>query len=276
VKITCDTTRTEERRQRLQEYMSTYVLAEPKRFICRHYRACRASHDGEFYKGQLHHLGRHYDLLVDGRPFRIVVVGQEYGGPPSCVTLARRYVDVAEESGLGKTLGQRNPHMRGTTHLLRLLFDIGLGSDRAGEYVDVDGEPRHLFDMFSLANYLLCSAHEGGTARGTSTAVMRANCQGHFRETLRILDPTVVVVQGKTFWRSDVQHVFTEVKAVAADVYRAGLGERSMLVVALNHPSVPSGAQGWGTVTPSQYLLQRVAPAAGTVRALALQTTAGG
>lgn len=43
-------------------------------FVCSDYRTCEASHAGDFYEGQLHHVGRHYDLLPDGQPLRVVVI----------------------------------------------------------------------------------------------------------------------------------------------------------------------------------------------------------
>lgn len=53
----------------------------------------------------------------------------------------------------------RNPHMRGTTSALRILFGNGLGADWEGEFVTtVNGERFHVFDAFALVNVLLCSA----------------------------------------------------------------------------------------------------------------------
>jgi hypothetical protein len=44
-----------------------------------------------FTPAQLSHVGRHYDLTRDERPFRIVI-GQEVGGKgKACTTLAERY-----------------------------------------------------------------------------------------------------------------------------------------------------------------------------------------
>lgn len=61
--------------------MAANVLND-RRFICRHFDECLASTKGrgKFHEGQLSHVGRRYDLL---RPFRIVVVGQEYAARAS-------------------------------------------------------------------------------------------------------------------------------------------------------------------------------------------------
>src|SRR5437868_4567994 len=60
-------------------------------FICGAAEMCKASHAGDFHESQLHHVGNSYDLLLDERPLRIVVVGQEYGHGPPLVGLAARH-----------------------------------------------------------------------------------------------------------------------------------------------------------------------------------------
>ena len=65
------------------------------------------------------HVGKHYDLEVDGRPMRIVLVGQEYGQAYTCVDLCGRSTMIATSAQDG--FKRRNPHMRGVTSTLRLL-----------------------------------------------------------------------------------------------------------------------------------------------------------
>src|SRR5438034_300124 len=74
--LTCDRRQSEDRRRALEQYLTTNVLTAE--FLCTHYRECKSSHTATFYEGQLHHVGRFYDLLCDRLPFRIVIVGQEY------------------------------------------------------------------------------------------------------------------------------------------------------------------------------------------------------
>lgn len=96
--LTADPVRTENRRRLLEQYLLFNVLT-PTEFICRHFSECKHSHPGKFYQGQMHHLGRYYDLFLHGSPFRIVVVGQEYGGGPSYVSMAMRY-EMIMHSGM--------------------------------------------------------------------------------------------------------------------------------------------------------------------------------
>ncbi len=136
----------------LDRYMATNVL-DGMTFVCDKYDACRASHAGQFFEGQLHHVGRHYDLVVDGKSFRIVVVGQEYGNGPRYVSREARSRDVAELTGVGKRFFSdgghpaRNPHMRGTTSLLRLLFGRAPGRDYSGEFLSLNGTSVHIFEL---------------------------------------------------------------------------------------------------------------------------------
>lgn len=191
----------------LDRYMSAYVLSE-RGFVCQNFNACRGSHPGEFFEGQLHHIGDHYDLHVEGRPLRIAVMGQEYGNGPAGVDRIARTRDVAIDTGRGKRFRAdgrhpaRNPHMRGTTNVLRLLLGAGLGSDYEGEFLTLGSKRAHIFEAFALTNFLLCSAiaaglSDVGSKRGRSTRVMQRNCSVHLRAAMEILEPTVIIVQGR-------------------------------------------------------------------------------
>ncbi len=74
----------------------------------------------------------------------------------------------------------RNPHMRGTANVLRLLFGIPLGADHNSEFMMIEGERIHIFDAFALVNYLLCSAVSAdGRMRGLAartTEYLRIIC----------------------------------------------------------------------------------------------------
>jgi uracil-DNA glycosylase len=266
--LTCNLAQSNQRKQNLAKYMAANVLVD-NRFICTHFRDCQTSHPGIFYEGQLHHIGKYYDLAVDDKPFRIVVVGQAYGHAPARVTMEQRYQMIVVETGEKKAFGAggglpaRNPHMRGTTSLLRLLFGIQLGTDHASEYIQLsNGEKCHIFDAFSLVNYLLCSAvPKGGSTTDKSTPTMRQNCRGHFRQTLEILEPTMVVVQGIGFW-SLVRKSFDRVEPIdkVQPLYRSQLGRREFLTAAFSHPSARDSQYGWGANDHTPYLIETVVP----------------
>lgn len=276
MRLTSDPARTAARQHALDEYVTANVLAEE--FLCRHYSQCKASHSGVFYEGQLHYLGRHYDLLFDDSPLRVIVVGQEYGHAPARVDAQARY-DMIMRSGLESRFKAeagreaRNPHMRGTTNVLRLLFGLKLAADHDSEFVSLNGERVHIFDAFGLVDYLLCSAvGTDGSMRGLATKTMMANCQSHFREVLRILEPSVIVIQGKGFWTS-IKNAFDSVTQRSDQIYTVRLGATKALAAVFTHPSARF-PNNWGANYQTPYLLGTVAPAIAHIRTQLLGASA--
>ena len=257
-----------QRREELDAYLNRNVLSSE--FVCAHYGQCTSSHRGRFYEGQLHHVGRFYELLADSIPFRVVVVGQEYGHAPARVGTEARSVMVMD-SGLEHRFKAddkypaRNPHMRGTTNVLRLLFGLPLGNDHESEFLTIGAERVHIFEAFALVNYLLCSAvGADGTSRGLATPTMMKNCQQHFREALRILEPSVLVIQGKGFWNW-VKGAFDAVSQDTDHNYRVSFGLSKALVAVFSHPS-SHFPNNWGANCKTPYLLQTVAPSIERIR----------
>jgi hypothetical protein len=134
------------------------------------------------------HVGRHFDLEIGGRPLRIVIVGQESGWPkgPGArrrgrrVTLEKRYEIVHDVTGQERRYYAepghpgRNPHMRGTTQALRIIFGKGPGTRFEDEFVTPSkGRAFHIFDGFALVNRLLCSAGRVIPVRRNDWAVRR-------------------------------------------------------------------------------------------------------
>ncbi len=272
--ITHNAEGTRRRTARLRWYYSRHVL-RGRDFICRHCEECVASHAGRFIPGQLNAPGGCFDLAVNGVPLRMMIVGQEVGGGEGRVSMARRkqrVMAVALERHYRREgdFPGRNQHMKGVTNALRLLFERGLGSDYEGEWLTfADGSRHHLFECFALVNYLLCSAISADpnarARRGESTATMRRNCNEHFRATLDILEPTVVVVEGKSFWKN-VRRAFDHVEQIdeQGNLYAAQIGNQRTFIASLTHPSAMH-PHNWGSNERMPYLLDVVAP---TIRRL--------
>jgi hypothetical protein len=266
--FSCNRVKTHQRRKALETYLTTNILGSD--FICRDYGACKSSHAGSYYEGQLHHIGQCYDILADGAPLRVMIVGQEYGQPPARVSCEARH-EMIMSSGIDCRFTAesghepRNPHMRGTTSVLRLLFGIPLGADFNSEFISIDGERRHIFEAFALVNYLLCSAvTEETKTRGLATPEMKKNCLKNFRVALEILEPSVVIVQGKRYWPS-VQNAFDEVTPEIHQIYRAKLGSMQTLVAVFTHPSAHY-PHNWGTNDHTPYLLSTVVTSVAWIR----------
>ena len=206
------------------------------------------------------HVGRHYDLEADGRPVRIVVLGQEYGQARECVDLAGRSEMIALSAQAG--FRGRNPHMKGVTSTLRLLLGRSPGEDSEGERL-FDG---HVFDGCAQVNYLLCTAlttprskdaHGGG--RGNSSVEMQRNCGRHFLHTMEILEPTVIVVHGLALrrWMTNALPL-PQVGSTAEVVEIAG---RRADLLTFTHPSAGGHSGWWGATPRTRYLRETVAPA---------------
>lgn len=266
-RLTTNIEATAQRLAALQTHVDAEVLG-PNAFRCRSYTACRDSHEGSFFEGQLHHVGQHYDLSVDGRPLRIVIVGQEYANGPSRVTLADRYQDIPIRSGLQKRFKSdglyegRNNHMRGTTSVLRLLLGRNPGERYDEEFWDIGGRRIHVFDMFALVNFLLCSAIDAkesatGSKHGRSTPIMRRHCGRHFVRAIEILEPTVVIVQRKDVLRW-MASIMTDERVQSETLRNARIGNHRTLIATLSHPSA-QGTYNWATLS-RPYLQDVVVP----------------
>src|SRR5262249_23947769 len=96
-----------------------------------------------FPEAQTAHAARTFAGTDDGRPLRVVVIGQEYGHGPAHFTLRQRYELIHDDVGLERRYYKepghlsRNPHMRGATSALRLIFGGDLGADWGGEFLEI-------------------------------------------------------------------------------------------------------------------------------------------
>ena len=246
---------TERRQTELNQYYACEVMRDGS-FLCKHYETCRESHCGPFFEGQVHYVGGHFDAAVNRVPMRVVIVGQEYGHGPALTDATTRRSMIQGSAHAPRGFADRNPHMKGTTHALRILFGLPPGEDQAGEVLDVGGSGVHLFDAFALVNVLLCSATDG-TTRGQATDTMLTNCSHHFRSVLDILQPTVLICQGKGFF-GYVAEALGAPKAKES-IFPFQCGGTDGLGVCLNHPSTPRWDWGWAH-RDQPYLRTRVIP----------------
>lgn len=253
--------RSAQRRSELIEYMSREVLRPRQQFVCRHYRDCLSSCSGKlYYPGQLHHVGPHYDLNVDGEAMRIAVLGLDYGSPDVGINVDQRTSDIIH-FGRNTAFGRRNPHMKGTASTLRLLLGRAPGTDAEGERLFGSGDT-HIYEAFALLDVVMCSAIDRlgteGSAPSCATETMKHNCSGHLREALRILDPTVIVIQGRSA-RAAFLHALglSDLQSISSSVQH---NQRTVQVFDFYHPSAPGKAGWWGQSPQSRYLREVVEP----------------
>jgi hypothetical protein len=88
--------------------------------------------------------------------------------------------------------------MQGVMNALRVAVGRAPGADRVGELLDLAGrdDPVYLFDAYAMTDLRLCSAFRAGSTDSRGTRVMSSNCLRHLSATVRILEPTLCIVQG--------------------------------------------------------------------------------
>ena len=265
VEVVSDSHATAGRRRRLESYMNAHVLADDQ-FVCRHQGACKASalrqQGVAFHEGQLSYVGRHYDLRCGGCEVRVLIVPMENGGPPGHVSLDERSRQVRIR--IHDAFGHRNPHMRGVTLALQLAFGLPLGTTD-GEWLASNTGPIHILDGYAMANLLLCSAVHVGTTTSKATSAMRANCIEHLVKTIEILEPTLIISQGKTV-EPTLRAAFESDEQIDDRVWKAKCADSEFVWVALHHPT-----RNWESVG-RPYLKDVVAPAITRARASVLGT----
>ncbi len=258
-------------RRRLDEYLHRVVSAEG-RFQCPAGERCAgsvASGHG-LAQGQLSYVGDRYAAEIDGRSFRVLVASMQVGDAEAPVTMSRRREQIRVR--IPELPAQRNAHMRGVTYALQLLFGLEPGLD--GEHLD-DGT--HVLDAYAMANSTLCSnlPTSGASRRGAPTRTMLRECGVHLRDTIRLLQPTIIHTQGRSSNEATSTHgslaaIVDEVQWL--DDWTAKIRVDAVRAVwcSLPHPSAgPPKAWQW---TTSPFYAKVARPALLRARALALST----
>jgi EcsC protein family len=263
VALWCDSDASVRRRTELTAYMDRHVLG-PGGFCCSSADDCRTSamtraEPIDFAAGQLSHLGQYYDVYEDDVPLRVLVIGMETGRADVGITLPMRRRQVLDNSA-ALPPRSRNPHMVGVTHALRTLFGRPVGDDDGGEHLDLGLENGsvHLFDAFAMANVRLCTSVRAGTTQSRPTAVMTKNCVPHLLETVRILQPTICVVQSTAIPAALARYV-TDRRQISSHLSEVTIGGVRTLMAEFSHPTAYAELN-WGRWTNMPYLQDTVVP----------------
>lgn len=236
----------------LNEYMENNVLHPDNGFICKYGEKCEAScraDNREFYPGQLSHVGPLYDLKRDGKPFRVIISGAEYGYPEKPHSLKDRTEVV-------NNCVPDNPHMRGTLCLLQVLF--GEEPDNGALDMTINGKSEKIFHAFSLSNYLLCSGIQNESPTMAFTGHMTKYCRDHYQKTLEILQPQMVILEGGRAWEFFWERYDISLNHRNPAIETIEVGENPILVLPLYHPSYRG--KFWGAAG-SKALREYVKPA---------------
>jgi hypothetical protein len=232
-------------------------------------------------EGQLQHVGHKYDLFKSGKPLRIVISGID-AGALNMVTMDERYKQVVEDSGFHKLVRsasierRRESHAVGTTFLLKVIL-------RGKESIEGDGwvnwyeefisnhekndeKPKkedHIFNMMSLVNFLICCGTIGDTMNSNDTPPRVAyNCFPHYLKTLEILEPTLVIFQGKGWFSRCLKEARIDDcwKALGSDYGRFRYQGLEFIGCDFYHPSHRQYSWYQQNVGPTEYFKGTVVP----------------
>jgi hypothetical protein len=197
---------------------------------------------------------------------RILVLGMDTGRPDGGVTMDQRRQQIYAR--IPEPFSKRNPHMRGTTLALRVLFGREQWQERREEFLELNGEPVHLLDAYAMANVRLCSAINPGSTKSKGTRTMSRNCLRHLRATVEILQPQVVVLQGARI-RESAGPLMRDPDRLGPNLERVELAGVPVLLASFGHPSYPGPKGNWSWPS-SSYFAAVVVPALQDARRLAI------
>ncbi len=246
--------------KRLEEYCSRRVLNPESGFCCERGEACRNSAEGPgnaFAAGQLSYVGDGYAVEIDGIPMRILVAAMQVGSS-EVIDMKRRRGQI--RARIPESPRERNPHMRGVVQVLQVLFGL-----EPGGVVEKIHNSSHVLEAYAMANSVLCSnlPTGGRSRRGSPTRAMLTNCREHLRQTIALLEPTIIVTQGNAPAKALGQAV-DRYERVRDRVAQVKAGDARAVCCELWHPAA------WGYWGDTGHFNTAAVPALRYARHLAL------
>ncbi|MCL4515668.1 MAG: hypothetical protein M1379_08815 [Firmicutes bacterium] len=184
-----DMARTQERYRALKEYYDTRGL-NADNFSCPKYPDCLDSQkEGTIqqYLGGTAGLMPFYDVEYKNTPIRVLSVGKETGYMVNTPYGTSPNFDVNTLNVLNCINWKRkNNHIKGTLITLQRIFEL---------------ETEYVYASYALSDALRCSFQLKNTADNVSavkdTPKMRDNCLEYLVDEIRILEPTLIILQGE-------------------------------------------------------------------------------
>jgi hypothetical protein len=176
--------KTRERYTQLQSWLNADC------FSCPFFTACAASQKPgtvKQYSGGTAGLMPFYDAEYKGNPIRVLIVGKESGYMCNSEYGTSENFDTTTRNLL-KCINwrQKNNHIRGTLITLQRIFSV---------------DSEYIYASYALSDALRCAFQAQDRAGNLSavldTSVMRSNCLGYLIDEIKILEPTLVIVQGE-------------------------------------------------------------------------------
>ncbi|WP_406045526.1 hypothetical protein OG799_14260 [Micromonospora sp. NBC_00898] len=174
------------------------------------------------------------------------------------MTLEMRHAELMQSAS--ETFTKRNAHMQGVTSALRPVLGRQPGPDRGGELLRLNAVPSpvHLFDAFAMANMRLCSATDQGTTKSRGNATMSRNCAPRMAATIKVLEPTLCIVQGAPV-HTALAALMSRRRELGPRLEQARIAGVDTLIAAFTDPSA-WGVHRWAGLTNVPYLYETVVP----------------
>lgn len=183
-----DIKRTQQRYEVLKEYYEVHKL-NANSFSCKYFQECLASQKFDTikqYSGGTAGLMPFYDVRYKEKEIRVMIIGKEggymvnseYGTSPNFDIKTRNLLNCINWK-------RKNNHIRGTLITLQKIFEVN------SEYI---------YASYSMSEGLRCAFQLKNRITNISsvkdTATMRKYCMTYLIDEIKILEPTLIIVQG--------------------------------------------------------------------------------
>ena len=157
--------------------------------ICCYFHECSTDKAKGYNSSHAVKVGKNYDLFIDGKPIRILFMGKE--SPAD-----KRKDKVEETEKLADCLlnnGSVNPHYLKTYMMLCDMLNYNPPNVRPYR-----NREDAVLSFFSLINRYRCAIKEKGQRSGVkNTSKQYEHCLKILQEEIRIMEPTILVLQHK-------------------------------------------------------------------------------
>lgn len=183
-----NTQKTKMRFEALKDQYKAHGLSADD-FRCKSFSECSLSQKPgtkKQYAGGTACLMPFYDVEYNGKEVRVLVIGEETGYMANTKYGTFDNLDIHQRTILNCTnwRGKTN-HIKGTLITLQRLFEV---------------ETEYIYASFALSNLLRCAfqlaTNMNSVSKVTDTPIMRRNCLNYLIDEIKILEPTLIIVQG--------------------------------------------------------------------------------
>ena len=234
-----NTEKTETRFLALKNYYKVHGLSADD-FHCKYFSECSSSQKPgtkKQYAGGTAGLMPFYDVEYNKKEARVLIIGEETGYMANTNYGTFDNLDIHRRTILNCTnwRGKTN-HIKGTLVTLQRLFEV---------------ETEYIYASFALSNLLRCAFQIEESINSVSkvkdTPVMRRNCLNYLIDEIKILEPTLIIIQGSWALGGQIPFIARLAKSLGSEVKllksnkdgKYGLYKlNSLMCITTHHPAL--------------------------------------